>query len=259
MFDVEICKKYVESLIQHDEVERAILVLNNLPAFYRDNMPDDLLKLKKEIIQSICTPHAYANDGLDQEITVEGAVAALSANLRGILIQKEVKRYNEMGLTPHIVDMGPGEYFVPIGLKHYGLKFSYNPIAQCRKTEKNAAPFIDDVRRLIPMPGQPVIFLALEIIEHLYSPTELATECLRNCGEYPERVHLSTPCYTYDNSNKKEWRKKSGLPHLRAYTPKEFWEEVARLFPGYATQYFDGIIMSMRLMRGDSVDPNPLF
>lgn len=255
-FDPNLCQQYVEMLVDHDEVERALIVLENVPAYYRDAVPQNLAKLKKDILQAICTSHAYYSDNLDQKISLEAAKYALQ-NIRGLLIAKEVETYNKQGLTPHIVDMGPGEYFVPIGLKDLKLKFTYNDIGLDQQTRKDALPFIEDVKRLIPTREQPVIFLALEIIEHLHNPKDIVTECLRHCGEFPERVHLSTPCYTYDASAK-DWRKKSGLPHLRAYTPAEFMRTSQSLFREYAPQYFDGIIMSIRLQRSDKIDPNQI-
>lgn len=258
-FDPILCQKYVEMLVSHDEVERALYVLNNTPAYYRDNVPLNLATLKKDILQAICTTHAYMIDAQDvaEHVTKEAAMIALRGNLRGALITNEVRRYNDQKKVPHIVDMGPGEYFVPIGLLEEGCDFTYNDIGVDPHTKKNALPLIESVRRYIPAPEQPIIFIANEIIEHLHNPMDIVTECLRHCGELPERVHISTPCYTYDSSHK-DWRRKSGLPHLRAYTPREFVEEVARLFSGYATQYFDGIIMSVRLMRGNAIDSNPI-
>ena len=253
MFDSDLCQKYVEELIRFDEVERALLVLENVPAFERDNPPPNLAFLKKQILGAICTVNAYTEDCLDQEVDLT-AGKIIKEQLRGILVKEEVERYNRLGLTPHIVDMGPGEYGIPIGLKEQGYKFTYKPISCDIKARCRANDLLCDV--MTEAKG-PQIFLGLEIIEHLHQPTDLVTEALRNCGGYPERIHLSTPCYTFD-IGPKNWRKKSGLPHLRAYTPREFTSKANELFPGYTWQLYQGNILSLRGLRHDCVDDTPL-
>lgn len=251
MFDPLLCEKYVESLIQLDEVERALVVLNNIPAYFRDHVPDNLVRIKKDILSSLCTSHAYLCSDLDSNVTEDKALAILGHTLRGQLIEAEVSRYNKNGETPHIVDLGPGEYYVPIGLLKKGYQFSYWSVGLDRKAEAAARPLIESV--LKNEKKSPTIFLALEVIEHLPSTQDIVIECLRHCGAFPERIHLSTPCYTYDE-NEKEWRKPCGLPHLRAYTPKEFHEEVSKLFPGYQWIQGHGQIMSLRGSRLDKID-----
>jgi hypothetical protein len=105
--------------------------------------------------------------------------------------------------------------------------------------------------------GAPIVFLANAIIEHLADPSEIAVEALRHAGRLPERIHLSTPCYTYDIAHD-EWRTKGGLPHLRAYTPAEFFLEAQRIFPAYAWELLLEPVMSLRGMRSDAVDHKKL-
>lgn len=251
-FDPILCQKYVESLIQMDEVERALLVLDNVPAEYRDAPPENLFNLRREIQASLCTPHAYMSSGLDAKVMPEHAIPNLHHNLRGQLIEAEVKKYNAAGKIPHLVDVGPGEYWVPIALKQIGYRFTYWDVAFDTGTQAAAHPILN-MRVARPLPDQPRIFLALELIEHLPATSDLSVECLRHCGDWPERVHLSTPRYTYD-SREKDWRKPCGLPHLRAYTPTEFLAEARKLFPGYEWQIYSNRIMSLRGMRWDVTD-----
>lgn len=251
-FDPILCEKYVESLIHMDEVERALLVLENIPAEFRDSPPENLFKLRRQILASLCTAHAYMSSGLDAQVIPEHAIPNLHLNLRGKLIEAEVKKYNEQGKTPHIVDVGPGEYWVPIALKQLGYRFTYWDVAFDAKTQSVAHPLLE-MRVSIPAVNQPRIFLALEIIEHLPAPSDLSVECLRHCQDWPERIHLSTPRYTYD-TKEKDWRKPCGLPHLRAYTPTEFLSTARKLFPGYEWQIYSDRIMSLRGMRWDVLE-----
>jgi hypothetical protein len=257
-FDENVAVKFIEMLVEGDEVERALWVLDNLPAFYRDNPPFKLARLRQDILGALCTPHAYLSSGLDAEVKPQDCEHLLNTMLRGILVQREVARYNRRGLVPHIVDVGPGEYFVPIGLQAKGFRFTYWDVAFDQNTQRAAHPILKEVRQERAQEDQPLIFLALEIIEHLPSPTDLVTEALRHCGRWPDRAHLSTPYYTYDGS-KKDWRKPCGLPHLRAYTAKEFAAVVEKLFPNYKFELFPSQIMSLRGQRFDKIDPDPIY
>ncbi len=257
-FNEEDVIRLVTTLVEGDEVERALLVLDNLPAFYRDNPPINVQKLRQDILSSMVTAHAYMSATMDSEVIPERADWELENLLRGKLVRCEVERYIKRGFHPHIVDVGPGEYFVPIALDRLGYDFTYKPLAMDQKAQRAALPFTEKhVSAGDPSKEKAQIFLALEVIEHIASPRELAVEALRHCGRWPDRVHLSTPCYTFDGRAGKDWRKKDGLPHLRAYTPREFIREAESIFPGYQWEMYNGQIMSLRGQRRDRIDSEP--
>lgn len=229
-------------LIRFDEVERALVVLNQVPAFYRDHQLLDVERLKADIRKALITPHAYMTADLDQNVTVEQAKLNLSSLLRGRILQAEMNNLKDT--KPHIVDVGPGEYWVPIGLAEQGHSFTYQPVAMDEKARKAAHPFIGHLMEA-PKNGAPTIYVAHEIIEHLPSTQDLVIEALRYCDGWPDYVHLSTPLYTFDVQDK-HWNKPCGLPHLRAYTTKEFVLEAQTLFPGYNWEYRSDAIQSLR-------------
>lgn len=251
--------KVIESYVEADEVERALWMLANLPGKYRDMMPMNLFNLRSDILRAMITPHGYLTSNLDSNVqSPEKSAAICESYIRGILLREEVRRYNQLSFIPHLVDMGPGEYFLPLGLKELGLRFSYWDLALDRNTGEKAHPLLFDVRKEHPSHSAPGIFVALEIIEHLHNPQDLVTECLRYFeGRYPDRIHVSTPLYTYDGT-KKEWRKPCGLPHLRTYSPNEFFQTMHHLFPGYKWEMYQSRVMSMRGCRFDATD-GPLF
>jgi predicted transcriptional regulator len=250
MFDPKKCVEYVESLVQMDEVERALLVLDNVPAEFRDKPTPEMVAIRSHILAALCTTHAYLSSNLDSTVQAENAVANLEYNMRGVLIREEVRQYNEERKTPHLVDVGPGEYWIPLALKELGMQFTYWDVAIDQQTQRVAHPLLKDFRRERGPVDQPQIFLGLEIIEHLPEPRDLAVECLRHCQDWPQRIHLSTPCYTFD-PGEKDWRKPCGLPHLRANTPMEFGDAASRIFPGYQWQLYAGRILSLRGIRKD--------
>lgn len=250
-FDSEACERYVRQLIDYDEVERALLVLDNVPALYRQNPPPNLFKLKSEILGALCTTHAYLSSGLDSDVTKDKAMQ-VSELLRGKLLVNEVARYNDKGIKPHIVDMGPGEYFIPISLDAKGFEFTYTPIA-IDQNAKMATAGLCERYKSENLDKRPTIFVALEIIEHLPSTKDITIEAIRHCGGIPDRVHMSTPLFTYDDSPK-DWNKPCGLPHLRAYTQHDFIEEARRLFPTHVWHYYSDKIQSLRGMKMGTVD-----
>lgn len=257
-FDEDVICKFVETLVEGDEVERALLVLDNLPALYREHPPLKIQKLRQDILSAMVTAHAYLSCDLDANVNEEQGEALLKGLLRGKLVLEEVTRYRKKGFHPEIVDVGPGEYFVPIGLSRLGFDFTYRAVAFDQRAAEAARSFTDRAAKQGDASKEKaLIFLALEVIEHIASPRELAVEALRHCGRWPDRVHLSTPCYTYDG-RKKEWRKPCGLPHLRAYTPQEFLSTARDIFPGYEWQFYHGQIMSLRGMRADRLDTEPV-
>lgn len=234
-----------EELIRFDEVELAQKLLSLVPAHYRDFEVKEIEELKSKILAARITPHAYIHGGCDAQVSVEQADANIEGLLRGKILLKEMQAFVPHGTVPHIVDLGPGEYWVPIGLSRRGFVFTYCPIGMDINASSAAADLIKDVLDYEPPKDRPAIFVAHEVIEHMSHPQDLSIEALRYCGKWPEYVHLSTPLYTF-NAGYKMWDKPLGLPHLRAYTPREFIASAQSIFPGYNWEYESDAIQSLR-------------
>lgn len=232
-FDTALCVRYVEELLRQDELERALLVLDNVPAIERMNPPPALLVLRRQILQRCETLREVQESPNDHLHSKEEAACMLTAMLRGQLLLQEVKRYNAAGKIPHIVDYGPGTYFVPTGLREHQCAFTYWDLSANLKVQAEARPGIPELK---PEPDahRPTIFVALEVIEHLHEPRDLAVEAEKHCGQPgPEAIHLSTPLCTFMEIPRHiDWTTRT-MHHLRAYTPQEFLLEASRLFPGY--------------------------
>lgn len=233
-------------LVRADEVERALWVLDNLPAYYRDFVPGEVIDLKNEILKRIGTPSSYKRNQSDLNVASDN-FKTVEDSLRSRLIRTEVKLMNDEGLMPHIIDYGPGEYWLPIMLKHYGLKFTYQPIYLHDEAFKKALPLFRDAY-LPSFDGKdrPVVYVACEIIEHLWNEEDILAEMLGNHGNC-DVVHISTPKYTFDTSTF-DWKTyRKDLGHLRAYTPSEFTAKVTEMFKWYHPMFYDHTIMHMRL------------
>lgn len=243
-FNTQVFVDCAKELLRADETERALWLLNNLPAYYRDHTPLEVIQLKNEVIKRIATPTLYANGDIEDIIDLKDG-HGMGQCLRGQMLKKECELFNVQGITPHIIDYGPGEYWLPIVLKNAGYKFTYEPIFLNTKAHKTISPFLADIPNKA-LDGAPRVFVALEIIEHLWNEQDIKTEMLAH-GGHAHVIHISTPRYTFD-VDCKDWTVKQDLGHLRAYTPKEFSNKLDQIFFEYDGAYYDHQIMHARLI-----------
>lgn len=236
--------KVAQQLVDADEVERALWLLDNVPAYYRSNQVKEIIDFKSSILSRMVTPAGYADDQHDCGVMpFEEAQAVVKLTLRGVLLEYELNGPEEY----HVVDVGPGEYWIPKALSG---NYSYKPVGLDIKTREEAFKDKDIIARMGRQTGQTGVFVALEVIEHLPDPGDLAVECAKHFTKEPHYIHLSTPLYTFDASPKKDAKL---LPHLRAYTPNEFQIEAFKLWPHYNWQlYVGGPIMSLRGVHPDA-------
>lgn len=234
-------------LVAADEPMRALQILENLPGYYRDNPPEAVLKTKMQIKKQLATPAFYMTNKYDALVRAEDAESVVDTTLRGQKILADIKDFNAKNLTPHIVDLGPGEYWLPIGLWKKRALFSYQDVGLCVEAKQKAMPHIKSFAVSECPTDRPVVFIACELIEHLHNEEDILTDCLRVCNKMPDIIHISTPLYTYDGQQMHlEWTQKGDLGHLRTYTPKEFYETVTKMFAGYKFELTIGPIMHMR-------------
>lgn len=241
-FNPKLVLELATQLIEHDETERALVVLDQLPGYFRDNIPPEISKLKSDIRSKIFTVQDYIENAEDDLKSQEQNLAFLNNTARGLVLREEVKRANDRNVKPHLIDYGPGDYGLPLGLQSSHLKFHYTPIAlqdnvlTKAKKELNAH-WIDDYKK---ESDKEKWFLAYEIIEHLHHPLEIRQVFDKIEGSV-KKLFFSTPKYTYGTGNP-TWRTR-GIPHLRTYTPLEFGLEITRMFPGYELSSYDNEVM----------------
>lgn len=242
---IDVLNEYIRA----DEIERAMWVMDNLPAFYRDHIPSEIVIIKNEMLKRMATPRVYSGGDVDCQNDASH-ILNMHKTLRGGLISKDIKNFNDQNITPHVVDFCPGEYWLPIVLKHQEFKFTYDPIYMNERAFQSARPKFDKYLSK-DFDQRPVIYMAGEIIEHLYNENEVKTEMLYNCG-LADIVHVSTPRYTFDCRDL-DWRDtKEFLGHLRAYTPREFFDKLTKMFIEYQGFFFNSQILHARMILRDS-------
>ena len=115
-FNLQCFIDAANELVRSDETIRALNLLDNLPAYYRDFKPKEVLKLKNEILHRIATPAVYSESNCDRNID-DVDRNGTSKTLRAQLLRIELEWLNKENLKPHVVDLGPGEYWLPFELK----------------------------------------------------------------------------------------------------------------------------------------------
>lgn len=243
-------------LVAADDPIRALQLLELLPGRYRDNCPSDIIRLKQDIKAKLATPSFYASNKEDHIDESASAKETIERSLRGQKILEDVEAYNKQGVIPHIVDFGPGTYWLPLGLAAKRALFTYSDIGLCGGARQQNLKYLEPYLTTDKPKDRPTIFVACEIIEHLHYEDEIAVECYKT-GLIPNVIHISTPLYSFDGRNESlNWRDKVAQPHLRTYTPDEFFQVVRKMFTGYEWEFFPANIMHIRGTRKDGTANN---
>lgn len=236
-------KPFIEaaiSLIEHDECLRALKLLDNLPAYYRDYPPKEIVQLKKLIRSKVFTVQDYAENQHDAMRSEDWGKQCIEGTYRGQILHQIVKAYNDKNVHPHVVDYGPGEWAFPLGLKKLGCQFSYRDIG-LSKFQHQARDYLKDY--YTTKDRGPAVFIATEIIEHLKDVNEIRQEFDRIDADV-DYIVTSTPTYSF--MIQKKWEKE-GIGHLQAFTPAEFQQTITKMFhdQGFNWVYYQDQCMTM--------------
>lgn len=214
-FNPEQFLDVVEQMINADEVERALWMLDNMPGYYRDNPPARALEIRDRLHKQFYTAVQYASEVPGTEVNAETVLRAWP--LRAELLANTIKRLNESGVTPNVMEFADGTGWLKVGLHEKGLKFSHEGLSL--GGEYLLADEFDFN-----------IFVAFEVIEHLADPWDIYRNYLK-FDRHADLVFLSTPLYTI-NGGENYWQNRP-LGHLRTYTPGEFQNVAERMFRGF--------------------------
>ncbi len=252
-FDISQCLSLAEQYVLSDEVERALWLLDNLPGYYRDHVPPEVLRLKTYIQTLLTTPLEYVTDVNhinETKALIKATKDEINKSImdyigRAQVVRSLVERLNQDLKTPHIVEMAPGSFWLPIGLAKNELKFTYFAQSLNVAHQLLAKEYLDELRVWYPKLEhgidprtwvEPTVFVCFELIEHLHNPDEIMHNYVKHNISF-NHILLSTPKYTINGGNP-NWQKDS-LGHLRTYTPKEFYAFATKHWPSYKWSMFD--------------------
>lgn len=217
-FDIDKYLDSVEGMITADEVERALWMLDNPPAWYRDNEPERLKEIRRSLHAALFTPAQYAMADKETETCDPNQLKNYHPP-RAQILANFIRIENEKGFTPNILEVGPGSFWLPHSLAAQGLGFRY------ASQSLGGVGYESELN-----PDGPNFFVAFELIEHLSNEYELLQAYLK-FKRPATKVFLSTPLYTWAGGMR-EWRRQA-LGHLRAYTPTEFGGSAKRIFTDF--------------------------
>lgn len=218
-FSPDLACDVIEQMIEADEPERALNMLDNVPAYYRQFPTERMLEIRRSLHKALWTPVQYAGIYDELEYKPGGHWP-----LRAQLLEAEIKKY-QGGLPPLVMELAPGGLFLNNELLQRGYDVKYFSIGL------DGESF--DMNGLYGTK----IFVAFELIEHLTNPWEIYQNYLK-IEEEADIIMLSTPLFTY-GGGMPDWRNRP-LGHLRTYVPNEFMEIAAKMFQGYQWEMVTG-------------------
>lgn len=240
-FDKALFMTTVEMFIASDELQTALYMLDNPPAWYREpqNYPPEFTEMKNRIYAQTYDQMEYSTDDEETEFSTRPTDAAeqwLSNYCypRAEIISKAVKELNERGQKPWIHDVGCSHGNLPYGLRRTGLDFRYRGSAVNYRARENLRSGLGYLWSDTPN-GDNSWLVCTEVIEHCFNPHDIVHSALKVHSNY-DQIFLSVPlgCLYHGLPN---WRTRK-LGHVRGWTPDEFMAFANKAFSGYIWTFY---------------------
>lgn len=224
----------VEQMIRADEIQIALTMLDQVPAWYRTNRPKELEEIRRKLYQGLYDPMQYGNDDEEASCTrefgenqfVNGYMHPRAEIITGIL-----DKLNNEGKTPWIFDLGCSHGNLPLGLmKHTNLAFSYLGKSLNHRAAEKIKDWIGVRWSERPRPGQHTILYNTEVIEHAMNPMDIVQSAYKIGVDF-DTIVLSVPLGCL-GGGLENWDSRP-LGHVRGWTVEEFYAFARENFPGY--------------------------
>jgi len=237
-FDVEHALETVRQLVSADEVITALELLDKFPAFYRENPTTSMILCKENIYRKIATIQDYYK-GEWIDIDVDNIVKEYDTPryMRCKVVEQLVEFWNKQERIPYICELGPGQYWTPIGMKSKGLRFTYKPITITGGVLHQAIDYLGSQLVTQPEFNQPHIFVCMEVIEHMFNLGDVYNYYYKE-GLNAEHVVISTPKFCLGGGYKRDHA--DMIAHVRTFTTDEFMSFCKKGWPQLSWQYLDG-------------------
>lgn len=238
--DMSIILAAIKEYMKADEVELAIWILDHLPSYYKDNPPPEFVELRRKIFEQCLTTQDYIFDNSGERLTQEEIINYYNhpSQLRFKIVAEKVKALNDQGITPHITELGAGEFWLAVGMKQERLSFTYYPIVlnqdHLLRAEELLGPMVQPRKNCYEM------YVCMETAEHLWSPQEIFHYYARYKIQ-AQYLAFSTPKYTC-LGGMPDWEQKP-IGHIRAWSPKQFHSFLSQYFYGFTWRHIDSDLM----------------
>jgi hypothetical protein len=222
-FDIDVYLDAVEHMIVADEVLFAFKMLENPPAYFRENPTERMIKIRNELNRRI---FAQDSQEIEEILDVPTLLTDTRYYPRLSIVTNIVKELNSRGIRPNIYEFSPGNYSIMLYMDHLGLDFGYKGHTLNRIKEQSTQLVLNKHR----LGNGPAMFCCFEVVEHLFSPKEYVENWARATGVDFDYVVMSTP-YGTCFGGMAEWTKRE-IGHIRTFTGNEFLGLVSSIFPG---------------------------
>lgn len=232
-FNLDIYCAAIEMMICSDELQSALWMLDNPPAWFRLYYPERLAEMRKTIYRQTYDQHEYSTDDDEANCTREfGESQWLTGYTypRAEIIMEELKRLNSEGRTPWIFDLGCSHGNLPLGLLRSGMRFQYLGYALNHRIEKKVKEWVGETWCDRPNPDQEKILFCSEVLEHCMNPHDIV-HTAHKIGVKFDQIILSTPLGCLFQGLP-DWRTRR-MGHVRGWTPQEFLDFANKGFPGF--------------------------
>lgn len=236
-FDVDKYLSCVEEMITADEVQYAFDMLDRFPGWYRDNVPSAAVAIRERLLKQFFTTLDYAKNG--EEIADKETALTYLSQPHGQIVLRKCQELNDQDIIPHIEELGPGNYWLPLGLMHNGIKFTYFGPSLNQGMQSQAA-FSLGSSWMPAVTSKTTLFVCFEMLEHMKSTDDIYHHFVKHCPD-AKYIFISTPMYTF-GGGMGEWFS-NDLGHLRTYTPKEFGDFAMKYWPKHSFRRYDGHVM----------------
>lgn len=233
-FDVGIYLAAVEGMIRADEIERALWMLDNLPAWYRDNPPPEVRMMKQILYENLYDCFDYASDPDEAGWTKENAELQFGTAYtypRAEVLRDIIGQMNAKGHKPWLCEFSTSHGLLPLGLQREKFEFNFfGKNLNHQALVKLKGWLNDGVWAEQPRVDQKTIFVFTEALEHAYREEDLLYSYRKLAIDFDHLV-LSVP-YGCLGGGLPNWKTRR-LGHIRGYTADEFFKLAMRFFPSY--------------------------
>jgi hypothetical protein len=243
--------KHIEAIVQMiraDELQIALQMIDQVPAWYRENRDGRLENIRRTLYKNLYDQIEYASDDEEAECTREfgekqwdSGYMFPRANIILDLIQK--LNYGGQGgahpIKPWIFDLGCSHGNLPLGLMKCRLSFSYKGVGLngriVSKVKEWVGDYWADEPSLYsdPFDRQSSILYCTEVIEHCMNPMDIVQSAYK-VGVQWDYILLSVPLGCL-GGGLENWDSRR-LGHVRGWTKQEFVEFADKNWPGYKWQ-----------------------
>ena len=230
-FSLEDHIKAVEGLIKSDEIEMAFKLLDMVPAWYRENYPKELTRIKKILYENIYSPMTYVNDEEEASYTKDKTIAQVESGYcfpRLDLLKTLVKDLNSDGHKPWVFELSTSHGPIPLGLAQAGCNFNFFAKNFNQGALSKVIEWLGpEVWSRGPGVDQKTIFVNFESLEHAHREEDVRDDYYKLGIDF-DYILLSVP-YGCLGNGLPDWKTRR-LGHLRGYTKKDFHDLAVSFF-----------------------------